>query len=144
MRATAGTNAYKKENADQVVYKATTKDHRKVEYIVSTAGDFKVIFSNHKASFKNEDKRNETVLSQYVWRNGLNKNRRNDYAHPDLKREILKECQAYSGGQDSCNLCVTEKLYITRHITSPNNINHISDLSDKCIHQRRAMLSKVT
>ena len=127
-----------------VVYKATTKDHRRVEYIGSTAGDFKVRFSNHKASFKNEEKRNETALSQYVWENGLNRNSKNEYAHPDLKWEILKECQAYSGGQDSCNLCVTEKLYITRNMTNPNNINHRSDLGGKCIHRRRAMLSEVT
>ena len=101
-------------------------------------------FSNHKASFKNEEKRNETALSQYVWENGLNRNSKNEYAHPDLKWEILKECQVYIGGQDSCNLCVTEKLYITRNMTNPNNINHRSDLGGKCIHKRRAMLSEVT
>ena len=56
-----------RKNADQVVYKATTKDHRKVEYIGSTAGDFKVTFINHKASFKNEDKNSPLTICLGKW-----------------------------------------------------------------------------
>ena len=58
-----------------VVYKAyTLKPEKQIQYIGCTAGEFKARYRNHKNSFKNKNKQNETALSQYIWHNKLNRN----------------------------------------------------------------------
>ena len=57
-----------------------------LEYIGITSHDFKARFRNHKASLK---KGKDSPLA-ICGENGLNRNIRNEYAHPGLKWEILK------------------------------------------------------
>ena len=99
---------------------------------------------NHKASFINEDKRNETALAQYIWTNNLNKDEQNMIVPPNVKWEILKKCKVYSGGEKTCDLCTTEKFFILKNIRNVKSINHRSDLGAKCIHRNTAKLSRVT
>ena len=128
-----------------VVYKATaTHENKRVEYVGSTANEFKVRYRNHKSSFINENKKNETALSQYIWANDLNKNEDNEKIHPTVSWEILKKCSVYRGGQDTCSLCTGEKLEILKNKVNPSNINHRSDLGGRCAHRNRHMLSGVT
>ena len=124
-----------------VVYKATIDN---IQYIGSTSNEFKVRFRNHKASFTNEEKKNETALSQYIWSNELNKNEQDSIVPPEVKWEILKKCTAYSGNSTTCDLCTTEKLYIIKNRNNVNSINHRSDLGSKCIHRNAAKLSRIT
>ena len=124
-----------------VVYKASTEN---IHYIGSTSNEFKIRFRNHKSSFINEDKRNETALSQYIWTNELNKNEENVIVPPNIKWEILKHCSVYNGNSSTCDLCTTEKLHIIKNKSNINNINHRSDLGSKCIHRNRTKLSGIT
>ena len=51
-----------------VVYQATVESPMgKETYIGLTANQFKTRFRNHTASFRNENKRNATELSKYIW-----------------------------------------------------------------------------
>ena len=51
-----------------IVYKATvTSGEVKRVYYGSCEGTFKERFGNHKKSFKHEEYKEETKLSQYVW-----------------------------------------------------------------------------
>ena len=101
--------------AECVVYKATANHPASpAQYIGSTSNEFKVRFRNHKASFKNENKKSETALSQYVWANQLNTNDKNENITPSIKWEILKSCQLYKGGQQACDLCTTEKFFYNK------------------------------
>ena len=49
-------------------YQATVKTQESTEtYIGLTANEFKTRWRNHKTSFNNEKKKNDTELSKYVW-----------------------------------------------------------------------------
>ena len=126
-----------------VVYKATTTnaDH-KVNYEGSTACEFKVRYRNHKASFINENKRNETALSQFIWSRELNLNNNKEITNPGVKWEILKQFYKYRGGQNFCDLCINEKFYIIKNYYNAGNINHRSDLGNRCTHRNSHLLSK--
>ena len=51
-----------------VVYQATVESAMgKETYIGLTSNQFKTRFRNHTASFRNENKRNATELSKYIW-----------------------------------------------------------------------------
>ena len=82
--------------AECVVYKAyTLKPEKQIQYIGCIAGEFKARYRNQKNSFKNKNKQNETALSQYIWRNGLNRNENDEIIQPDIKWEIAKRCTTY-------------------------------------------------
>ena len=131
--------------AECVVYKAyTLKPEKQIQYIGCTAGEFKVRYRNHKNSFKNKNKQNETALSQYIWHNKLNRNENEEIIQPDIKWEIAKRCTTYKAGQKSCNLCITEKVLIIQNSINVNNINHRSDLGNRCVHAKSKMLSGIT
>ena len=128
-----------------VVYKASTvKTGKQIQYIGSTANEFKIRYRNHKSSFKNENKKNETALSQYIWKNKLNKNENDEIEQPEIKWQILKKCTTYKSGNLVCDLCTSEQIIILKNIRNPSNINHRSDLGNKCVHIKREMLSSVT
>ena len=74
-----------------VVYKATvTHKIQRVEYVGSKSNRFKVRYRNHKFSFTNENKMNETALSQYIWAKDLNKNEDKEKINPTISWEIIK------------------------------------------------------
>ena len=124
-----------------VVYKASNEN---IQYIGSTSNELKIRYRNHKSSFINEDKKNETALSQYIWNNELNKNEENEIVPPNIKWEVIKHCSVYNGNSPFCDLCATEKLHIMKNKNNTSNINHRSDLGSKCIHRNKTKLSGIT
>ena len=94
-----------------------------------------------KVASKSMTKKNSTALSAYIWNNGLNKNEAGDTIEPKIKWEILKECTLYRTGMKNCDLCTTEQLFILKNMKNTKNINHRSDLGNKCQHRNRDMLS---
>ena len=79
-------------------------------------------------------KKSATTLSQYVWDAGLNPT-------PNIKWQILKRCPAYTPGDKACALCVSEKVFILKHITDPSYINKRTDIGNKCRHRWKYTLS---
>ena len=74
-------------------------------YLGLAEATFKERYSNHKSSFKNENSKNSTELSKYVW--SLRENNKK----PSIKWKIVKI--VYSKTTSSfCRLCLTEKLFI--------------------------------
>ena len=84
-----------------VVYKATVKDNEAV-YVGITELPFKSRFRNHTHTFRTEAKKSSTALSNYIWDKGLAPN-------PEIKWEIIRECQKYKPGKIVCDLCLSEK-----------------------------------
>ena len=79
---------------------------------------FKEWYSNHKSSVNNENSKNSTELSKYVW--SLRENNK----IPSSKLKIVKV--VYSKTTSSfCKLCLTEKLFI---------LNAFGD--DKCLNKK--------
>ena len=66
---------------------------------------FKKQYGNHKSSFKNENSKNSTELSKYIW------SLREDDKIPSIKWKIVKI--VYSKATSSfCKPCLTGKLFI--------------------------------
>ena len=82
--------------------------------LMMTEGEFKIRYRNHIQSFKDENKKSATTLSQYIWDVGLNPS-------PEIKWEILRSCPAYTPGPRACNLCVSETMLIMKHITDTSS-----------------------
>ena len=101
-----------------------------VNYIGMSEGEFKIRYRNHIQSFKGENKKSATTLSQYIWDVGLN-------LSPEIKWEILRSCPANIPGARACNLCVSENMLIMKHI------NKRSDIGNKCKHMRKYSLSNL-
>ena len=56
---------------DKVIYRATVTSSIEIErltYVGLTAGEFKERWSKHKTSFKNQNYKNSTTLSTYIWK----------------------------------------------------------------------------
>ena len=120
-----------------VVYKATVLNNAtgtEAEYIGITDLPFKTRYNNHTHSFRNETKKHSTTLSSYVWENNLNPN-------PNIKWEILKKCHRYQPGQQQCDLCLSEKVYILQNSRNPKSVNKRTDIGNKCtLHKNKRAL----
>ena len=125
-------------NEGPIVYKVTVNEentHPKKTYIGSKQ-DFKSRLSNHKASFRNENLKNATVLSAYIWKKDLGPN-------PKLTWTILAKAKTYEKGGKMCNLCLTEKLFILREQNTPGSLNKRTEIASRCAHMMKHRLSRV-
>ena len=112
----------------EVIYKckvnAPNSDSK--HYIGLTANSFKQRWYGHNHTFRNEEKKKSTELSNYVWE------LQSRDISPNLNWEIIDHGRPYRNGSKQCNLCLTEKYHI---ITSDLNlINKRSELISKCRH----------
>ena len=124
-----------KGNCNQVdaIYHATVKgDDEERKYVGSTI-NFKKRYYGHKASFRHDSKKHNTALASYVWDQGLGE-------EPEIEWAILAHAPAYSKGNRSCDLCLTEKLYISKNSQNPQYLNKRSELAQKCRHRHRHLL----
>ena len=119
-----------------VIYRADI-EHPKAFYIGMTARKFKERFNQHKHSFKSENRRKCTTLSDFIWTNNLN-------PEPKIKWTIIKQCQTYEPGKTSCDLCTSEKAEILKHINNPQCINRRNYLNTKCLHMRATRIGQIT
>ena len=113
----------------QLIYQADVTNNLDNEYkyyLGLAETTFKERYSNHKSSFKNENSKNSTELSKYVW--SLRENNKK----PSIKWKIVKI--VYSKATSSfCKLCLTEKLFI---------LNTLGD--DNCLNKKHNLLINAT
>ena len=120
-----------------IIYQATVvrQDNNKAEtYIGLTDNTFKTRYTGHLSSFRNENKRNSTTLSAYIWK-------LKDSGTPHtISWSIIAKGKAYCPASKSCNLCLKEKYYIICH---PNkcSLNSRNELASQCRHRKRHLLS---
>ena len=120
-----------------IVYNAkVTVDEEINNYIGCTENTFKTRYGNHKSSFCNQSKINDTCLSKYVW-----STKGKDKAY-DIKWSILQHATPYRCGGRTCDLCLTEKLLILQSETS-SLINKKSEILSKCRHKNKYKLGVV-
>ena len=107
----------------QLIYQCTVKESQNddgVNYIGLTENTFKTRWSQHKHTFKYEEKANSTELSKHVWK------LQNKNVNPILSWKVIDHARPYSNGGKLCNLCLTEKYHITT--SKENLINKRSEL----------------
>ena len=123
-----------------VIYKATVieesnNNHR--FYIGLTSNSFKTRFNQHQSSFRLENKRNTTTLSNYIWT--LKENNREFR----IAWEILRKTNMMQLGH-TCTLCIEEKLFIMREFPNPNSLNFRTEMLSQCSHVRKRNLASIT
>ena len=119
-----------------IVYQAivtNTNTGKEETYVGLSENTFKTRFTQHKASFNNNNKRNSTKLSQHIWNL---KDNSNTYT---LKWKILSQCTPYSPNSKKCNLCIKEKYFI---ICRPkmSSLNNRNELATECRHRKKYLL----
>ena len=83
-----------------VIYHAEVLEGEPKKYIGSTT-DFKKRYHGHTASFRNQNKRSSTTLSNHVWDAILG-------PEPKIKWSILAHATSYTKGSRVCDLCLTK------------------------------------
>jgi hypothetical protein len=119
-----------------IIYQATVtrQDNQKEEsYIGLTGNTFKTRYNGHTDSFRNENKRNSTTLSQYIW------TLKDSNTPFTLKWKIMARSNPYSTSSKTCNLCLKEKYFI---ICKPEMGSLITrnELAAVCPHRRKYLL----
>lgn len=119
-----------------IIYQATVKqeDNNKQEtYIGLTETTFKARYNNHTNSFRDQNKRHSTTLSQYIW---TLKDKDIPYS---IQWKIIDKGNPFSTSSNCCNLCLKEKYYI---ICKPQlaTLNSRNELNSLCRHRRKHLL----
>ena len=120
-------------NQKNVIYEATVTEGEEKKYIGSTI-DFKKRWYKHKGSFRNEASSSETTLSSHIWDAGLN-------PEPKIDWTILAKATPYRKGGRHCDLCLTEKMFISRTFNNSAFLNQRSELAVRCRHRRKYLLA---
>ena len=115
-----------------VVYHAKIEGQEEKQYVGSTV-HFKRRYYGHTNSFRNEDYKHSTTLSTYVWEKGLN-------PEPRIKWSIIGRATSYRKGSRCCDLCLTEKLFISDNFNNPSYLNKRSELALRCRHRAKFLL----
>ena len=116
-----------------VVYQATVTTQTSSESYVGLATNFKGRYRNHTASFRYQNKRNETELSKHIW---TLKDNNKPFT---IKWRIIKQCRPYNNISNKCNLCLFEKFVI---ICKKNlcSLRIRNELPSSCPHRNRYLL----
>ncbi|XP_063692277.1 uncharacterized protein LOC134824333 [Bolinopsis microptera] len=118
-----------------VVYMATLRtENEKHHYIGMTEGTFKDRYNGHTSSFRLERYRNRTKLSEKIW---SFKDRGLEFR---IEWKIIRRGHGYRAGQNSCDLCTSEKLEILLRSSDPHLLNSRTEILTKCRHKRKFLL----
>ena len=107
---------------------SSNQNYQEKVYFGSCETTFKKRFSNHKKSFNLNEYKNETELSNEIWRIKISVH------HPKVKWEIVKKCVPYKPQTKRCLLCLNEKLEIAAY-KEQNVLNKRNKIVSKCRHQ---------
>ena len=122
-----------------IVYKATvTSDipnYKRKRYLGSCETTFKLRFGNHKRSFNHKRYKNDTELSNEIWKikqaNGT----------PHITWEIIRKCAPYNKEARRCNLCLNEKYEIANY-KGNDLLNKRNEIISKCRHRNKFALAR--
>lgn len=122
-------------NIRSIIYQAeVVTSHTTESYIGLCDTSFKERYRNHICSFKNEQYKNATELSKYIW---SLKERKINY---QIKWRKVKRARSYSNVSKKCNLCLWEKYFI---ICKPqmSTLNRRNELTSLCRHSKKFLLN---
>ena len=124
----------------EVMYEATVNsDLPRYEpriYKGITERIFKERNREHKKTFNNLGKKNDSMLSEEVWRI------KELGGTPQVTWKILQKSKTYNPQARRCALCLTEKLAIAEH-EGKDILNKRSEIVAKCRHQLKYQLAQI-
>ena len=120
-----------------IVYKATVNsDLGEMVYFGLSEGTFKSRLANHNKSFNRVRYMNDTNLSKYIW------SLKESDVNYNIKWTIAAKCFPYVCGSRKCDLCLSEKLLISK--ADPNIcLNTRAELISKCRHSNKFKLKNL-
>lgn len=120
-----------------IIYQASVTSNNNTEtYIGLTETQFKTRYRNHTLSFRNEKYKNSTELSKHIWKlkeKGLAYN---------IQWNIINKAPPYNPISKVCNLCLTEKYYLTFK-PDLSSLNKRSEISSACRHSSKYLLCNI-
>ena len=123
----------------QIIYQADvtndTDDTYKY-YLGLAETSFKDRYRNHISSFNNEQQKNKTELSKYVW------SLKNENKTPIINWKLMKTVYS-KATSEFCKLCLMEKLYILNALGDERCLNKRTEFISKCRHQNKLLLKNV-
>ena len=118
-----------------IFYKAkvrsSNQNYQEIVYFGSCETSIENRFSNHKKSFNLKEYKNETVLSNEIWRI------KKSCHHSRVKWEIVKKCVRYSPQTK----CLNEKLEIVAY-KEQNLLKKRNEIVSRCRHQLKYALAR--
>ena len=125
-----------------IVYRATvpqtnrTEGENRTSTYVGSTQEFKPRLFNHEASFRNEQLKTRTSLSQLIWSENLG-------PKPTINWDIITRAFTYNKGGRYCDLCLSEALAISRNLRNAGSLNKRNELTNKCLHKMRFRLNRL-
>ena len=104
-------------------------------YIGLSAPEFKARLGNHKKSFNHEKHKNDTTLSQFIWKL---KKKNVEY---EIHWKLIDRAETFNPVTGLCNLCTLEKFYL---IFKPElgTLNKNNEFNSYCLHKAQQLLDK--
>ena len=121
---------------DKLVYRATVKTELKTEtYVGLTMNQFKDRWKIHDDDFSDPARRNQTVLSSYIW------DLKDNGTPYTINWELVRRAQPFSPITRKCDLCIAEIMEI---IYNPGlaSLNKRNELFNHCRHRDKVLLVK--
>ena len=123
---------------NDIIYQGTITNNDDGEvktYIGSTADPLKARVSNHRTTFRDENKKNYNEMAKEIHRiKGFTRN----YS---IEWEIIDKGVSHKVGSKSCNLCILEKYHILyKH--KPTDLNNFR--LEPCLHKKKNFLIDAT
>ena len=121
-----------------LVYKAVVETANDTKsYIGCCETAFKIRFSNHKLSFNKKIYSTKTELSKHIW------NLKDSNREFKISWSIIAQVSPNFCKGKRCNLCLTEKLLINKHMDQ-NLLNSRAEMLNKCRHKNKFRLKQCT
>ena len=123
-----------------VVYKATVTridNNQQKTYIGLTENTFKTRYTDHTASFRHQQKRHSTALSNYIW------TLKEQQIQHDISWKIIAKAAPYSTTSKTCQLCLEEKYNIL-HNNDTEQLNKRDEILSTCRHRKKHLLHNFT
>ena len=108
-------------------------------YVGLASGEWKLRYNNHKASFGDPTRRNDSELAGYIWQ--LQDNNIEFKVH----WKKVQNAKPYTKEAKRCNLCTFEKVEIMKLLKEfPNRVlNKREEIMGSCKHRRKHLLGMV-
>ena len=111
-----------------------TENGKSESYIGLTSRTFKDRYTKHRSSINNENSKQKTTLSKYIW----DLKRRN--VNFELKWKIISKAKPYSPSSKCCELCLREIYYIM-YDRGKSSLNKRTEFFGYCLHKDSYLLS---
>ena len=126
-------NVIRKHNSKVMKNPAPSANTTNKYYYGTCENTFRERYNNHNCSFRNKSREKNTELSKYVWE--LQEKEINYF----INWNIAMKSHKYVCRSRKCNLCICEKLLISR--AYPNVLlNKRDELVSKCRHRNKFTL----